>query len=459
MPLLLSVPAAAANLDFTLAASEPVVVTGTPRLAVDIGGITRYASYTAGSGTSALTFSYAVQPGDFDPNGIALASPLELNGGSIADLAGNPANPLNFTLPDTSSLKVQTYTAAFTTSPITDANAGAVSFAIAKAPVGASFTYTISSSGGSGSVSGSGTIGGSSHTVSGLDLANLPVGTLTLSVTVSNAAGGTGAARTATTTPGFTGSLDSLSPSAAYSIRRLRDAYTGPLIRVRRSSDNAAQDIGAILSGHLNTAALSSFCGAASCFVTTWYDQSGNARDAVQATAANQPRIVNAGVIDTAGGRPSVIWPSVAKTNLLRTAVTFSVGAVSVVTRYDDGARTGWIADSVGLFGFTGVSIVATSAGTSTLWHSPSFQMWARNGAALATSVSAVALPWSWSTMYATATPAFGTQWSLGCDRTLPLRGWSGPISEFLMFPAALPASERQAIERSQGSYFGIAVP
>lgn len=449
----------AATVGFTVNSSEPVTVTGTPRIAIDVGGVTRYAAYVSGSGTTSLTFNYQPQPGDFDANGIAIASPIDLNGGAIADIAGNPASALGFTVPDTSAITVQTYTATFTTSPISDANASSVSFAIAKAPVGASFTYTITSSGGAGSVSGSGTISGSTHAVSGIDLSSLPVGTLTLSVTVSTAAGGTGAARTATATPSFAGSLDSLLPSAAYSIRRLRGAYAGPLIRVRRSSDSSQQDIGATLVGNLNTTALTSFCGASSCFVTTWYDQSGNARDAAQAVAANQPRIVNAGVIDTQGGRPAIIWPFVANTTLLRTAVTFSAGAVSVVTQYDDGTRSGWIADNVGLFGSTGVSIGANLAGTSTLWGSPSFQKWARNGAALANASLAVALPWSWSTMYATASPTFGTQWSIGCDRTLALRGWSGPISEFAMFPAALTASERLALERSQGAYFGISVP
>ena len=155
--------AAAANLVFTVAMSESVVVTGVPRIAIDVGGTTRYASYAAGSGTAALTFSYAVQSGDFDANGITLAAPVDLNGGSISDIAGNPASALTFTLPDTSSIKVQTYTAAFTTSPITNANATAVSFAIAKAPTGASFTYSITSNGGSGSITGSGTISGASH--------------------------------------------------------------------------------------------------------------------------------------------------------------------------------------------------------------------------------------------------------------------------------------------------------
>jgi len=41
-------------------------------------------------------------------------------------------------------------------------------------------------------------------------------------------------------------------------------------------------------------------------FVSTWFDQSGNNRNLTQTTAAVQPRIVNAGVIDTLNGKPSV---------------------------------------------------------------------------------------------------------------------------------------------------------
>ena len=226
-------PSFAATLNFTVNASEAVTVTGTPRLAIDVGGVTRYATYASGTGTTALSFAYAVQPGDFDANGITLASPVDLNGGNITDIAGNPASNLAFTLPDASALKVQTYTVAFTTSPITSANANAVAFTIAKAPAGATFNYTITSSGGAGSVTGSGTSSGTSHTVSGVDVSALPTGTLTLSVTVSSAAGGTGAARTNSTTPTLTArALDGLSPAAAYSTRRLRSAYAGPLLQV-----------------------------------------------------------------------------------------------------------------------------------------------------------------------------------------------------------------------------------
>jgi hypothetical protein len=199
--------AIAATLDFTLTVSEPVTVTGSPRIAVDVGGVTRYADYTAGSGTSTLIFSYTVQAGDFDANGIALVSPLDLNGGSFTDSIGTVATNLSFTAPDTSGIKIQTYTVAFTADPIASASANAVAFTIAKAPIGASFSYTITSSGGAGSVAGSGTIGASPQTVSGIDVTSLSPGTLTLAVIMSTAAGGTGAASQDSAT------LDSLPPA------------------------------------------------------------------------------------------------------------------------------------------------------------------------------------------------------------------------------------------------------
>jgi hypothetical protein len=92
--------------------------------------------------------------------------------------------------------------------------------------------------------------------------------------------------------------------AAAYSLRKLDKDYTGSAIRVRRSNDNSEQDIGFTSSGDLDTASLKTFVGANSGFVTTWYDQSGNARNATQTTAANQPRIVNAGTVDRKNGEP-----------------------------------------------------------------------------------------------------------------------------------------------------------
>lgn len=84
--------------------------------------------------------------------------------------------------------------------------------------------------------------------------------------------------------------------SVAYSLRKLRTAYSGSAIRVRRSSDNTEQDIG--FSGNdLDTASLLTFCGAGNGFITTWYDQSTNANNSTQATAATQAQIVASGAL------------------------------------------------------------------------------------------------------------------------------------------------------------------
>lgn len=96
---------AATSVPFTIAMSEAVNVAGTPRIAVDVGGVTRYADYSAGTGTNALTFTYAMQAGDVDLDGVALSSPIDLNGGTITDTSGNPAT-LTFTPPDTSNIKI-----------------------------------------------------------------------------------------------------------------------------------------------------------------------------------------------------------------------------------------------------------------------------------------------------------------------------------------------------------------
>jgi hypothetical protein len=89
------------------------------------------------------------------------------------------------------------------------------------------------------------------------------------------------------------------SAAAAYSTsRKLRSAYAGSCLRVRRSSDSTEQDIG-FVSDALDTASLTTFCSATDGFVVKIYDQSGNARDLTQSTAANQPQIVASGTIYT----------------------------------------------------------------------------------------------------------------------------------------------------------------
>lgn len=86
--------------------------------------------------------------------------------------------------------------------------------------------------------------------------------------------------------------------SVAYSLRLLDSTYTGNCIKVRRSSDDAEQDIG-FSGGVLDTASITTFCGGSGSgvtgYVSVWYDQSGNGVNLTQATATSQMQIVTDG--------------------------------------------------------------------------------------------------------------------------------------------------------------------
>jgi hypothetical protein len=129
--------------------------------------------------------------------------------------------------------------------------------------------------------------------------------------------------------------LDTYTGAAvAYSLRQLRTAYTGAAIRVRRSSDNAEQDIG--FSGNdLDTASLLTFCGAGNGFITTWYDQSGNANNAEQPTLfASQAQIVLSGAVitDPNTGKISATWTADNYT-ISNVAVTQNMLVSAVINR------------------------------------------------------------------------------------------------------------------------------
>ena len=96
-------------LEFTATFSETVTATGTPRIALTIGSAIRHADLASGSGSTALVFQYTIAAGDNDRDGIVVASPIDLNSGSIADAGGNGAQ-LTFNAPDSSGVLVDTQT-------------------------------------------------------------------------------------------------------------------------------------------------------------------------------------------------------------------------------------------------------------------------------------------------------------------------------------------------------------
>ena len=128
---------------------------------------------------------------------------------------------------------------------------------------------------------------------------------------------------------GFIGVLDAL-PAAQFAVsyRRLTGNYSGNCSQVIRSSDLTSQDIGFVANVE-DTASLLSFVSANDGFRSVWYDQSGNTRDASQATQASRPRIVSSGTLDTLGGVPAPVFDG--SDDFLALASTLNIGTISTV--------------------------------------------------------------------------------------------------------------------------------
>ena len=159
---------------------------------------------------------------------------------------------------------------------------------------------------------------------------------------------------------GFVGLLD-LYPNAAaaYSLRKLRAAYSGNAIRVRKevSSVSSETDIGFLADGSLDTVSLLAFASDADSgdvFVVTWYDQSGNGNDSTHSTGANQHLIVSSGVLVLDNLMPSVNGEGKAG-YLLDTKITDVKTVIAVGSKLND-TTINYISGS-GTSPFTGVYV------------------------------------------------------------------------------------------------------
>lgn len=122
--------------------------------------------------------------------------------------------------------------------------------------------------------------------------------------------------------------LTSATPaSASYSLRKMSTAYTGPLVRITIGTNyydvypDATSGLfattspisaaittynAAVAAASANTLSAIITAGTTTATVAIWYDQSGNANNVIQATTANQPRIINQGTIETLNGMPTM---------------------------------------------------------------------------------------------------------------------------------------------------------
>jgi hypothetical protein len=268
--------------------------------------------------------------------------------------------------------------------------------------------------------------------------------------------------------------LPSTTTAAAYSTRLVNSSYTGPCMRVRRSSDNAEADVAfdatykrittactttitaAGTSGLTigTTMSFGSFYGSASCFVTTWYDQTGNGRHAAQTTAASQPRIVNAGTIDRLNS-----WPAITIQNngqlMTYTSANITVQTINAVRACPN---INW-QTLVAMPASTDFSVRANS-GVGALYntnpdandwfYSPGspWQFWVNGVQNISYSSTAIH-----TISTNTASPVTAT---MSISSSFMGRGMNSGagLNELLLFPATLSTTDRQALQTNQNSYF-----
>jgi hypothetical protein len=127
----------------------------------------------------------------------------------------------------------------------------------------------------------------------------------------------------------------------ALSLRKIVSTYVGNCIRVRRSTDNIEMDIG-FVNDVLDTSTLLTFVGSGNGYIVRWFDQVGYHRDMYQSLPANQPMIVDSGVLVALNGKPAIkcnsvqFLSSVADVNL--SGLTDIMSGYVVAAKLSDGA-------------------------------------------------------------------------------------------------------------------------
>jgi len=119
--------------------------------------------------------------------------------------------------------------------------------------------------------------------------------------------------------------------TAAHSLFLLSGTYTGPLIQIRRASDNALKDFYpdanftlSALSEDGTGTDLATWIGLENGFVQIRYDHTGNGNHIQNLSASAQPQIINAGTIITKNGQPAIRYNQT--TTVLSTTATVDFG-------------------------------------------------------------------------------------------------------------------------------------
>jgi hypothetical protein len=202
-------------------------------------------------------------------------------------------------------------------------------------------------------------------------------------------------------------------------------------------------------------------------FVTTWYDQSGNGRNATQTTAGQQPRIVSNGVLDISNGKPAIRFNG---SNTFFSGVSLPLSQLTLSSVLNDVTQAGDIRYSIGTgSGLTGRGIFSSFQFSSnkSLGYIPDAGVPVVQTGFLPTIGQSYVVSLT-TTATASSIWANGGNNATGGIMTLNQlfigqRGdnfwyYDGYNSETIVFPSALSTTDRQTLERNQGGYYTISV-
>lgn len=269
------------------------------------------------------------------------------------------------------------------------------------------------------------------------------------------------------------GSFIASSATGFFSIEADANTFTGTIDNV------VVREVGGV-GDDLNLYTLAQFCcpnGTAqaslpSGFVSVWYDQSLNTRNATKTEVNNQPRIINAGVMETTTDRPGITQDGVDRGLNVVFAHTGANYTISTVHKFMNQTASYYnllYALETGLPGDSNLIATCRAANNNSTWEFPTSSYGANAQAPNLNYVRSTVKSTTGLTTFlngaaglaATDAPALASHAVTSLtlmNRAANNLGWSAPISEFILYTSALSDTDRASIEKNQGSYYNILV-
>ena len=228
-----------------------------------------------------------------------------------------------------------------------------------------------------------------------------------------------------------------------YSMRVVNPFYKGPILKLRRSSDNALQDfytdnMQSYLTTGINNTGIPfiTWVGASTAYVYTWYDQSPNANNASNTgNTTTQPNVI------LQNGRYVIQFQNANSTVLnitksISTSILYTIFTIFYNTNTDNGTIFSTNANYLSQRFTTGATNVNGYSNSDDWYFSSTGTKLSYNNNISTTTINLNA--WNILTL-SVGTPKVNGSWVLiGCDNFSTARSMNGYMAEFICYNKAI---------------------